>query len=390
MKILYTAFDRFPAPKGAAVRIEQMLQALNTWPDTQTEVRAVLLGEPGAEAWEARADGIQIQRLCEPDESFLSRSVRFAEAVLETLVDWQPDRVQYRSLWDAFPLLRYCQQMPAQARPRLIYELHGLPEFELEHHFPELSANLLEKVRAQQRYVLQHSNGILCPSPVHRDYLLAQGIAAHKIGLVPNGVDTQIFTPGPERPESELPVILYIGTLAPWQGLEALLEALQWVQAPFRLRIVGSGQRRWQQTLLTKAFQLKLSHAIELLDPLPHELMPALIQEADLTVAPLDDSERNRVQGCMPLKILEYMACGKAVLAGDLPVTRHLLQHAETGWLYDLDQPEALKSGLETLLSQPTLRAQLGQAARERAVAEFSWQASHRALWAFHGKNLAK
>lgn len=377
MKILYTAFDRFPAPKGAAVRIEQMLRILSQFADVQ----AVLLGDQGLSEYEKISENLTIHRLTQPEDSFLSRSVRFAEYVLEQLIQWQPDVVQFRSLWDAYPLSQYVRNKTP--RPRLLYELHGLPEYELAFHFPDLPESLLAKIHQQQALVLQAVDGIICPSQIHLDYLHTQGVDPEKTGLVFNGVDPDLFLQRP-APNNEIPLILYIGTLAPWQGLETLLEALQWVESPFRLQIVGSGQRRWQQDLLTRAFQLKLSHAVAIMDPIPHEMMPDLIQTADLCVAPLDASERNVMQGCMPLKILEYMAMGKAILASDLAVTRSLLEHNQSGYLFPAENTEVLQQALNVLLSKPELRQRLGAAAQKRVLNQFTWEQSEQQVHRFY------
>lgn len=371
MRILFTAFDVVPAPKGASVRIQEMLKALSSL----GEVRAYVLGEPDYREREVTPEGVEILRMCSPQDSFLERSVLFAEQVLAGVLNWRPDVVQFRSLWDAYPLLRFFERHPQLKRPLFIYELHGLPEFELEHHFPELPAGLKHKIQLQQRRVFQEVDAIVCPSQVHLQYLEREVQPRRRspaqTAWVPNGVDLTAYqqTP-PPRPEGP-PLILYVGTLAPWQGLETLLEALAGVVTPFRLRLIGKGQRRWVQNLLTRAFQLKLSARMELLDPLPHDCMPAAIQAADICVAPLDRSQRNIVQGCMPLKILEYMAAGQAIVASDLEALRPLLNE-ENALLVPAEDPQALQQALTQLLEDVPLRQQLGAAAYE-SVQGWTW-----------------
>ncbi len=376
MKILYTAFDVVPAPKGASVRIQQILSVLSQFAETH----AILLGEPSYPIQDQLC-GAQVQRLIEPGESFLERSVTFAEQVIEKVQAWKPDVVQFRSLWDAFPLTVFRQQF---GYPRfLVYELHGLPEYELEHHFPDLPPQLLSKLKQQQQQALAAADAILCPSRVHADYLISTGLPAERIHLIQNGVDLEQFQPIARAPQSP-PQLLYLGTLAPWQGLEGLLESLQWVSQPFQLQLIGKGQRRWQQELLTRAFQLHLSHAIEMLDAFPHSEIPRLIQAADITLAPLDNSERNRIQGCMPLKILEYMACGKAILAPDLPAVQEMLTHQHSAYLYPVDDIQALQAGLEYLLGHPEERQRLGQNARQLAESRFSWEITYQQVKSFY------
>ncbi len=379
MKILYTAFDVVPAPKGASVRIQHMLRHLAA---QATELSAVVLGEPGFPEREITSEGIQYIRLTTPTPSFLERTVVFAEKVLETFLELRPDVVQFRSLWDAYPLIRFCRAQGFS--PRLIYELHGLPEFELEHHFEDLSEALLHKIRQQQQYILEQADLVITPSEVHLDFLKARGVPESKRLQVPNGVDTDHFTPPTEMADTEtaqdeLLRLVYVGTLAPWQGLEHLLEALNLFQhltpRPFQIQWVGKGQRRWIRDLMTRAFQLRLSHVLDVVGPIPYDQVPEFIRPAHIALAPLDTSDRNCVQGCMPLKILEYMACGRAIIASDLPVNRALLQHEHNALLYAPEDDEALAKAILRLAENPQLRGWLGEQARADARREFSWSA---------------
>lgn len=373
LRVLYTAFDVVPAPKGASVRIQQMWRHLAQLADPRLEVMAVVLGEPGYPAQEITPEGVNIHRLILPQASFLERTVAFAEAVLAACIDFQPDVVQFRSLWDAYPLLRWRDQSGQGFR--MVYELHGLPEYELEHHFEDLAPALLAKVKAQQAAVFEAADVILAPSTVHLDYLSQQGVPSERCFQVANGVDTDHFMPAVQPSASpELLQLVYVGTLAPWQGLEHLLEALAQVPTPFQLKLVGKGQRRWVRDLLTRAFQLHVSHSVDLVGPVAYDQVPAYLQQADIAVAPLDRSDRNCVQGCMPLKILEYMACGCAIIASDLPVNRALLRHEHNALLYPAEDPVALAVALQRLAEDPALRHRLGVQARQDAVQYFSWQ----------------
>ncbi len=370
-RLLYTAFDVVPAPKGASLRIQNMLAALSE----RFEVKALLLGEPG-QANQEKWGKVQVEKLIAPESAFLEKTIHFAEWVLQEALAWQPEVIQFRSLWDGFVLSQYRQQFPQPWQ--LVYELHGLPEIELEHHFPDLPAQVHEKIRKQQAMLLPQADFWLCPSHVHQAYLIQQGIPTGKIGVVGNGADPDLFSPAltalPHSLPDDKPLILYLGTLAPWQGLENLLEACQHLLSPFQLRLIGKGNARWQQNLLAKTYQLGLTASVEIVDPLPHSYMPQVLAPADIAVAPLSNNERNQIQGCNPIKIYEYMAAGKAIIAPDLPVVREILTHQETGWLYAPEENRALTAALEYLLQHPEERARLGQNARAKMLSSYTWQ----------------
>lgn len=389
LRVLYTAFDVVPAPKGASVRIQHMLRYLGQLQQPNLAIQAVLLGEPGYPEHEVTPEGVQIQRLILPRAAFLERSVAFAEQVIAACLEFKPQVVHFRSLWDAYPLVRWRETQGLDFK--LVYELHGLPEYELEHHFEDLSPALLHKVKQQQQVVLRAADIILSPSTVHMAYLQSQGIDPRKCYQVPNGVNAEHFTPAtpaltkqteqPEQPEqtdttNQLLQLVYVGTLAPWQGLEHLLEATAQVTAPFQLQLVGKGQRRWVRDLMTRAFQLHLSHQLDIVGPVSYEQVPRYLQQADIALAPLDTSDRNCVQGCMPLKILEYMACGCAIIASDIPVNRALLSHEHNALLYPAEDTEALAAAIQRLAQDPGLRQRLGAQARADVLQHYAWQQS--------------
>lgn len=367
-RLLFTAFDVVPAPKGASVRIQHTLKALSQ----RFEVHAVLLGEPGYEE-QIHFDGVLVERLVAPATHFLEKTKLFADKVLQKVQDWQPEFIQFRSLWDGFALAQRKAFLPQG--PTLIYELHGLPEYELEHHYSFLPESILEKIKQQQVLTLQAADYFICPSEQHINHLQAQGISPDKVFRVGNGVDLQRFQPDPQQEEPGK--VLYIGTLAPWQGLETLIEALPLLKSYARVQVVGKGNPRWQRDLITKAYQLGVSHAFEILNPLSHEAMPALLQTAEVVVAPLDDSHRNCVQGCDPIKIFEYMACGKAILASDLPVINAILNDQKNALLFGVNDAQSLAEKMDLLLQNQTLRQTLGEQARKTAQEKYSWEQMH-------------
>ncbi len=81
-----------------------------------------------------------------------------------------------------------------------------------------------------------------------------------------------------------------------------------------------------------------------------------------------------------PLKMFEYMAAGKAILAADLPVLREVLRHEENALLAPPGDVEAWKRGLRRLLADRGLRERLGDLARSEAAALHTWEARARRI----------
>jgi glycosyltransferase involved in cell wall biosynthesis len=97
-------------------------------------------------------------------------------------------------------------------------------------------------------------------------------------------------------------------------------------------------------------------------------------------VAPLRECVRNLSQGCAPLKILESMADGVAVVASDLPAVRELITDGHDGRLVPADRPADLARALRILLEYPELRERLGTNARTTVENRLTWDLSLRRL----------
>jgi len=369
-RVLYICFDHIPTPKGAGTHVRYFVEALAE----RYEVTLLCLGEPGED------DFYGARRLAPvlEQENYLDRALAFREAVWDELEREAYDIVHFRTMWAALPVAEEMARRGFAA----VCEVNGVESIELKYHYPALRGRpeLLEKLRAQERLAFSTATALVTPSEVTRRYLLAHGAPEERVTVIPNGVDLLRFHPAP-APENDPPVLLYVGTLAPWQGLEFTLDALRRVVAvrPARLRVLGAGARRWGRELERRIAKLGVADCVEFLPPVPHEAVPGVIQAADLCLCPLAPTERNLAQGCSPVKLFEYLACGKPVVASNLPVIREVLTHEEDGLLFSVTKPARLADGILRLLDDAELRQRLSANARRRAEA-FSWQQAQEAL----------
>lgn len=196
------------------------------------------------------------------------------------------------------------------------------------------------------------------------------------VEVVENGVDPDRFTPWvpPDSPAPGTFTVGFVGTLKPWHGLSTLVEAFGRLAsdgAPCRLLVVGDGPEGQQlhRQMADRGWSRALLHT-GLVDP---ARVPALLTSLDVAVAPYP-----RVPGFYfsPLKVVEYMAAGRAIVAtrvGDLP---RLVRHEQNGLLCSPDDPAALAQCLRRLRDDPLARLRLGRAARRGAVARHSWAAA--------------
>lgn len=373
-RVLFASFDAVPAPKGASTHILQSVRAL-------ARQRSVdLLTLPGVLPNSCLPETVRHDTFSSTAENFLQRALEWGDHVARRIAADRFDVVHVRSIWEGTPALLL---RPARGF-RLVYEVNGLPSIELKYHYPALrdSPDLIARLRAQERALMRGADLVITQSRTTRDYLRAQGAGGGRLAVIPNGVTPSRFAPGSSDAfgRGEVPTLLYLGTLAPWQGLAFLLSAVASATTPYRVRLVGTGRKEWRRDLERRIQRLRLDARATVEPPVMPDDVPALLASADVATAPLAVTDRNVIQGCCPLKILEYMAAGKAIVAPRMPAVRELLEHERTALLYRPDRPRRLSEALDRLAEEPGLAQRLGTAAAEDARTRFPWSAHDDAL----------
>lgn len=358
MNLLYMAPDPVLHPKGSAQRIEATVRALAAH-GAQVRLLTPLGPEGGL------LEGVEHRPVRLEGDNYLARSLAFRKAAVEALEE-RPDLAIFRSPWEGVPAV--LSGVPC------LYEAHGFPSVELPSHFPGLlrREEVLDRLIAEENLVLRGARGLVTPSRTGRSYLLSRGVPPERVRVIPNAVDLERFPVTP--PPSTLPFTLaYLGTLAPWQGLQTLLEALRRLKGRLEVRVRLAGTRKgpWVRDLRTQARFLGVRSFLEPVGPLPPSDLPAFLAGCHACVAPLPEDPRNALQGCCPIKILEYLAAGRAVLSTRIRPVEEILRHGETGWLVRPGSPRALAEGILHLASRPDLVSELG--VRGRAEAEARW-----------------
>lgn len=376
-KILYTAFDIVPSPKGASTHILHNLRGLV---NRDFDVHLITPND-GLLPPEDTIEGARVTRIPQDlAQNFLARAVHFGTSVLAHLaLNPGYDVVHYRNIWDGFHITRNKKKFGYKT----LFEVNGLPSIELKYHYPGMDAGLLAKIKEQELATLHLSDAIICPSNVTRDYIASLGLNRKLVTVIPNGVSPSDFsvTPLPIR-DGRVPVLLYIGTLADWQGLDIVIKALPKIleQQPVKLHIVGRGRSRQRKTLAKQIRKLGLEEHVIVQPAVPHHEIPNLITQADICVAPLALNDRNVTQGACPIKILEYMAAGRPLLASNMPIVRELVREDVDGLLFSPNDPEDLTRQTILLLSDMELSQRLAESAAAHVREKFTWHESQKKL----------
>ena len=375
--VLYTAFDIVPSPKGASTHILHNIRGLV---NSQFDVH-LLTPNDGLLPNEDEAEGARVMRIPQDlTQNFLARASHFGRSVLSHLaLHHQYDVVHFRNIWDGLGIARNKKQFGYKT----LFEVNGLPSIELKYHYPGLDPNLLAKIKEQEIATLHLSDVIICPSNVTREYIASLGLNRKLVTVIPNGVSPSDFSPSPlPSREGRVPVLLYIGTLADWQGLDVVVKALPKIleKQQVQLRVVGRGRSRQRKQLAKQIAKLGLQDHVVLQPPVPHHEVPALIAEADICVAPLGLNDRNVTQGACPIKVLEYMAAARPLVASNMPIVRELVREDVDALLFSPNDSDDLAWQVLALLNDYALSKRIADSAAERALTHFTWHESQKKL----------
>lgn len=381
LQCLYIAFDIFPRAKGSSSHIASMVTALER---TFGSVTLLCLGTADMPARQ-REGGIEIFRYVARHRDLLRRATGFAGFVSAHAhrLRGQLRLAVFRDPWGGYPLVRTRPGCP------VIFEVNALPSWELGYSRPALAQNpaLRAKLGDMERRCLTEASRVLCVSSVTKAALAGLGVDAARVDVIPNAARAGFFQPhagpGPIPALDEGDWFAYIGSLQPWQGVEAMIDAFALV-APdcpgSRLLILHGGHARSLRPVERAVARRQLGGRVVFHDPLPADDVAGVLQRVRFSVVPLADTPRNTVQGCCPVKMIESMAAATPVLASDLAVCREWVTDGEEGLLAPPGGTREWALAMRRLLRDEELRARLGRAARRRAEASFAQPVVQRQL----------
>ena len=234
-------------------------------------------------------------------------------------------------------------------------------------------------VYALERLLPRHCSVITVSSQALREKAVKLGVSQDNIFDAPVGARLERFNPD-ERGERikiqygiDGPLVLYMGQL---QGASYGDLFVRAVQVASKLRpdayfmVVGGGERLGM--LRSAARALGLGSRLLFSDYVPHEEVPEYLAAADVVAATF---ARNETTVCKsPLKIVEYLAAGRPIIASDVGDVRRMVGNA--GIVVGPDSADAIAQGVSKLLADDELRAELSILARRRAEDVYNWDST--------------
>ncbi|MBU0981560.1 glycosyltransferase family 4 protein [Patescibacteria group bacterium] len=362
MKLLYLSNNRFPTEKAHGLQIAKMCEAF-----LEAEVDLTLIVPRRKQTKHVPVDSAQV---------FYQLRVEVPVVRL-----WCIDFLT--SKWVPRVLAYFLQSFTFGLRARLallgkrkevIYTRTLLPLWGVRrarwffeaHTFPKTPAG-----RKFQSIVLRGASGVVCISEGLKEKY--EEILPHSVPILVahDGVDLSIFSSLPEKDEARrrlgLPedkkIVLYTGSPYKWKGVFTLAKATAKLNDVLAVFVGGNEDEPELKSLSKKA------EAARVIPYVPYGMVPDYLAAADVLAIPNSAKDPVGREDTSPLKLFEYMATGKKILASDVPALKRVLSE-ETAWFFKADDAADLRKELLICLGSEQRR---GERAAEEAR-KYSWK----------------
>ncbi|MEM3602364.1 MAG: glycosyltransferase family 4 protein [Candidatus Bathyarchaeia archaeon] len=211
-----------------------------------------------------------------------------------------------------------------------------------------------------------------------------------KVILVDAAADTDLFKPDRKAGQAvrkkygleKAVVVGYVGTFPEWHGIQELIEASVEVLEMYpSVRFIMVGPYfEWAKIFAEK---LRVINSFIFVGPVPYSEVGKYVNAADILVAPYNPlkSEIRRKFGIgSPLKVFEYMACGKPVITTAVEPINRVIDDGRTGILVPAGNSKALADAIISLIRDPEMAEKIGMAARMEVEEKYSWRVFTRQL----------
>lgn len=224
---------------------------------------------------------------------------------------------------------------------------------------------------------------LVCVTEALKEIVVREAsIPSEKVVVVPNGVDTTFFDPERQKAKRLFKdfTVGFVGGLLAWQGLDLLLEALSELRVKginISLVVMGDGPMRplWE----AQAQQLGISANVIFVGRKPWQEVPEYIAGFDVGYSGQVQLQVGKMYHS-PLKLYEYMAMAKPVVASAFEDAQRVIRDRETGFLFQPGDKEDLKRALSSAYQSRSTLLQMGQRAREEIVANHGWVAREQSM----------
>jgi glycosyltransferase involved in cell wall biosynthesis len=243
---------------------------------------------------------------------------------------------------------------------------------------PNYRVNIIKRL---EKKLIENANGITVMNDNVKKYIVKNYKIKKPIKIISNGVDCDIFKPKKESSLKKIllnktkskKLLMFSGKLDHVSHITDLIKVMKMLDKSYGLVIIGEGIGK--KKLKGLAEKLRIDNKIYFVGSLPHYLIPKYLNAADILLAPF--KKEKGVEYASNLKIFEYMAVGKPIVASDVGVMKEILEGKR--YIY---KPGDLKEMIEKIKN---VDKRIGLRTREKAVKKYGWKILGNKLERFYG-----
>lgn len=381
-RVLLTGFCAVPGPRRAGVQLRHVIRAV-----MQQHSVDLLVAREGDQSYVDRQGNVRILRVpvaetaTSTPNDLTVQIQSFQRALKRQLDGAEYEIVHCRDSWSGAVVLEAKRRLGYS----MIYDLTRAP-FGESAPDPELDA----RYSRHEQTCLRGADVVLAPT--HAAVLALADRTPARVVLSPSGVDIDRFD-WDDPPTSGVPHILYAGSLDASRGVRVLIRAMVAIAHDVNAKLVLAGpviSPRFERALRDHIGELGLSDKVELMGSIDHEQVPALIATATVCVVPAASDLIPNPTVAFPSKLLEYMACRRAIVAPKRDTVALVVEDQREALLFEPGDPKDLARNVVRLLTEPALREQIANAAYERVRREFTASATRRTIRAVYAEIAAQ
>lgn len=378
MNLLYLADIRFPLERANGIQSFATCHALAerghqvtmiVRPDTHAPSR-----DPYAFYGRARIPTLHVEVAPLTGPPAARRAGYLTFALGRSLGRARQDLIFTRDLALASMLLR----LPSAVRAPIVYEAHTIAA-DAAAARPDLlsggdtaSPAKLRRLKARDLHVWRAADGyVTITAGLAREMARRFG-PRERVAVVPDGVAHVQHAAHPRHQHPQHPFTIgYAGHLYPWKGADLVIEAAAALPDTRGLIVGGHHAEPDLARLRQQAVQLDCASRVTFTGQIAPPDVPAQLRQMDVLLLPNRPSAISS-EFTSPLKLFEYMAAGRPIVASDLPAFREILRDGENALLVEAGNPQALVAGITRVKSDPQLAERLARQAADD-VREYTW-----------------
>ncbi|AJR09057.1 glycosyltransferase family 1 protein [Photobacterium gaetbulicola] len=235
----------------------------------------------------------------------------------------------------------------------LLLEVNS-PLYQERHDYTGIHLPMLAKW--SEYYTWRNADHVLPVSHVLAEFIYEAGVSTEQVTVIPNGIDPAHFNTHtqPERMAQfrGKTVLGFVGFCREWHQLDKVMARIASLNDPdIHLLIIGDGPVL--DELRATAKQLKITAQTHITGLIPREKMPCWLAQIDIALQPAV------TPWCSPLKLIEYLASGKAIVAPNAPNIKELVNDQHNALLFQNGDMDNMLHAIERLIHDTALRQRL-------------------------------